>query len=433
MMRFSPRLSEALLLISALCAGAIGMATIALVKAGSVSVESTRLLIIFAVAAFALHIVLSIAAPHSDQIILPVAAMLTVIGLIAVQRFAWEPDFGALGRNLPGREAAWVIVALLVATSAVLWPGLLRALKLYRYIWLLGGLALVGLTLLVGEDVTGTGTRLWLSLGPWHFQPSEVLKVLMVAFLASYLDERRELLSAGSLRIGPLRLPPLPYLLPLLLMWGLSLAMLVLQTDLGAAVLFFAIFLAMLYMATGRAIYVVLGSVLFLAGAVVAMGAFAHVQARVAVWLNPWADPSGLGYQTIQALVAVAAGGVFGVGIGYGHPAYIPAVHTDLVLAALGEEIGLAGLLAIAALYAVLVARGLHIAMRAADDFHALLAAGLSLALGIQTILIIGGTLRVLPLTGITLPFISYGGSSLLTNYLIVGLLLRVSMERRAP
>jgi cell division protein FtsW len=161
------------------------------------------------------------------------------------------------------------------------------------------------------------------------------------------------------------------------------------------------------------------------------LSTFAHVQARVAIWLNPWADSSGSGYQTIQALLALAAGGIFGVGLGYGQPGYIPAVHTDLVFAALGEEIGLAGLLAIAMLYLVLVVRGLHIALRASDGFHALLAAGLSLALGIQTILIIGGTLRVLPLTGITLPFISYGGSSLLTNYLIIGLLLRVSMERQ--
>jgi cell division protein FtsW len=187
----------------------------------------------------------------------------------------------------------------------------------------------------------------------------------------------------------------------------------------------------MLYMATGRASYVLLGGLLFLAGAAFACGEFVHVQGRIAVWLNPWADPAGRGYQAIQALVAISAGGVFGVGLGYGHPGYIPAVHTDLVFAALGEEIGLAGLLAVAVLYLALVVRGMHIALHAADSFHALLAAGLSLALGIQTILIIGGTLRVLPLTGITLPFISYGGSSLLTNYLIIGLLVRVSMERQ--
>jgi cell division protein FtsW len=207
--------------------------------------------------------------------------------------------------------------------------------------------------------------------------------------------------------------------------------MLVLQEDLGAAVLFFAIFLGMLYIATGRPSYVFFGMLLFVAGAFVAYGLFSHVQGRVAVWLNPWPEASGRGYQTIQAILALAAGGVFGVGLGYGHPGLIPAVHTDLALAALGEETGLAVTAAIVAVYVVLVARGLHIARRTTDSFNALLAAGLSLAVGVQTLLIIGGTLRLLPLTGITLPFLSYGGSSLVTNYLIIGLLLRVSMERQ--
>lgn len=431
MIRPALRPREALLLPVAVLAGLLGCATIALVRTPALTPESLRPVLIFAAALLALHVLLSAAAPRCDQVILPTAALLTVIGLVAMQRFAQEPALGALGRSLPGRQTAWAVLGLAIVAGVARARGLLRGLKLYRYVWLLGGLLLAVATLILGEDVTGSGTRLWIAIGPWHVQPSEVLKVLVVAFLASYLDERYELLANASLRVGALRLPPLPYLAPLLLMWGLSLIVLVLQEDLGAAVLFYAIFLAMLYMATGRASYVVLGALLFIAGALVAYAAFAHVQVRVAVWLNPWRDTAGRGYQTVQALAALASGGVFGAGLGYGHPGYIPAVHTDLVLAALGEEIGLAGLLAIGMLYLVLVLRGVHIALRAADGFHALLAAGLSLAIGIQTILIIGGTLRVLPLTGITLPFISYGGNSLLTNYLIVGLLLRVSMERQ--
>ena len=426
------RLAELVLIATVFAAGAIGLATIALVKGGTVTAESFWPLIIFAIAVVVLHALLSLTAGDSDQTILPMAALLTMIGLVAMQRFSLDPALGSIGRDLPTRQLTWAIIGLATTPAVTLTPGLLRALKLYRYVWLLAGLVLVALTLLVGEDVTGSGTRLWIAIGPWHFQPSEILKVLMVAFLASYLDEWRELLAGSSLRLGMLRLPPLPYLLPLLLVWAMSLAVLVLQEDLGAAVLFFAIFLGMLYMATGRASYVALGVVLFAIGGMVAYGAFGHVQARVAVWLNPWSDPAGRGFQSIQALLAIAAGGVFGVGLGYGHPGYIPAVHTDLAFAALGEEIGVAGLLAIMAVYAVLVARGLHIALRAADGFNALLAAGLSLALGLQTVLIIGGTLRVFPLTGITLPFISYGGSSLITNYLITGLLLRISMERQA-
>lgn len=421
---------ELLLLVTPLVLGLIGMAAIALVKVGEVTAAEVRPVLAMAVALAAAHIILSLAAPTSDQVLLPLAAMLTIIGLVAVQRFSWDPALGTLGAELPSRQIAWAVLGLSIMVVVVLWPGLLRALRVYRYLWLFGGLALVAATLVFGQGGGGVGSRLWISIGPWRFQPSEVMKVLMVAFLASYLDERRELLAASSVRLGRLRLPPLPYLLPLLFVWGLSLAVLVLQEDLGAAVLFFAIFLSMLYMATGRPSYVWFGLALFAIGAILAYVLFAHVQVRVSIWLNPWADAQGKGYQTIQGLLAIAAGGLFGVGLGYGHPGLIPAVHTDLVLAALGEETGIVVMLAIIALYAILCARGLHIALRAADGFHALLAAGLSVALGVQTVLIVGGTLRLLPLTGITLPFISYGGSSLVTNFLIIGLLLRVSMER---
>ncbi len=427
------RLREITLLLTALLAGAIGLATLGLVKDGAVTAAALRPLLLFAAAAVFLHVLLTVTAPGSDQTILPVAALLTALGLVAAQRFSWEPALGAVGRSLPGRQTAWALIGLLIALGTVLTPGLLRALKTYRYLWLLGGLALVGATLLVGEDVSGTGARLWIGVGSWRFQPSEVLKVLIVAYLASYLDERHELLAAASLRLGPLRLPPVPYLLPMLLVWGVSMALLVLQEDLGAALLFFTIFLALLFMATGRASYIWLGLALFALGAWAAYGAFPHIQVRIANWLNPWPEASGRGYQAVQALLAVAAGGIFGVGLGYGHPGYIPAVHTDVVLAALAEEMGLAGMLAIVGCYMVLVARGVHIALRVADGFQALLAAGLSAAIGLQALIIMGGTLRVIPLTGITLPFVSYGGSSLVTNYLIVGLLLRISMGRQAP
>lgn len=431
-MRPAFRLSELLLLTTALGAGAIALATIGLVKAGQAGGEALRPIVVFGLAALALHVALSIAVPRADQVIFPIAAMLTALGLAAAYRFSWSPALGAIGAALPGRQTAWTVLAVAVAAGAALTPALVRGLQRYRYMWLMAGLSLVAATLLVGEDSTGSGARLWLAIGPWRFQPSEVLKVLMVAFLASYLDERRELLAGSFVRLGRLRLPPLPYLLPILFVWGLSLAVLVLQEDLGAAVLLFSIFLSLLYMATGRAGYVALGLILFVAGALVAVSAFDHVQGRAAVWLNPWPESSGRGYQAVQALLAFASGGAFGVGLGFGHPGLIPAVHTDLVLAALAEETGLVMVLAVMVMYAALVSRGLHIALRAADGFQALLAAGLSLAVGVQALLIIGGALRVLPLTGITLPFISYGGSSLVTNYLIIGLLLRVSAERQA-
>lgn len=423
---------ELVLLCTALLAGAIGLACVALVATGSIAWQDMQPLVVIAAVALIAHLIFTVRAPGSDQIIFPVATMVTIIGMVAIQRFSNDPLLGELGRVLPGRQMQWIMIGVAVTLAAVFVPGILAALRRYRYVWLLGGLVLAAAAVVVGEDVTGSGARLWIAVGPWRFQPSEVLKVLMVAFLASYLDERQELLVGATVRLGPLRLPPLPYLLPLLIIWGLSLAVLILQEDLGVAVLFFAIFLTMLYMATGKATYLWLGLALFAAGAVVAFAAFGHVQARLAVWLNPWADPAGQGYQSIQGLLALASGGVFGVGLGYGQPGYIPAVHNDLILAALGEEIGLAGVLAVVALCMVLVTRGMHIALNTTDGFLALLAAGLSSALGLQILLIVGGTLRVLPLTGITLPFISYGGSSIITNYLIVGLLLRISMERQA-
>jgi len=234
------------------------------------------------------------------------------------------------------------------------------------------------------------------------------------------------------MRLGLLRLPPLPYLVPMVAMWAIALGIVVIQRDLGAALLFFAVFLLLLFIATARWSYVALGLVLFAAGSVLAYSLFDHVQTRVDIWLDPWSDPLGAGYQVIQALIAFARGGLIGTGLGAGLPTVggrlpIPAVHTDFPLAALGEELGLIGVLAILGVYLVIVERGLRIAASAADDFRAILAAGLALVVGVQAFIIAAGTLKLIPLTGITLPFISYGGSSLLANAVVVGLLLAIS------
>jgi cell division protein FtsW (lipid II flippase) len=288
---------------------------------------------------------------------------------------------------------------------------------------------LVLATFVLGIDLNESGMRLWLGAGGVYFQPSELLKIILVVFLAAYLAEKRELIVLTGLRVGPFRLPPLPYLLPLLLVWLISLGLVVIQRDLGAALLFFGIFLAMLYVATARVTYVLAGLGAFALGGVLCYRLFEHVRDRVAIWLDPWADAQGRGYQVVQALIALGAGGVLGTGLGYGYPEYIPAVHTDFVIAAIGEEFGLLGTLAVVGLYLLLVYRGFRIALRAPDAYLQLLATGLSTVLALQALVILGGTTRLIPLTGITLPFISYGGSSLLANYLIVGLLLRVSAE----
>jgi peptidoglycan glycosyltransferase len=273
-----------------------------------------------------------------------------------------------------------------------------------------------------------------LRLGPIAGQPSELLKVILVVFLAGYLADYRPLLARGSIRAGPLLLPPVPYLLPMLAMWGLALLIVIVQRDLGAALLFFTVFLALLYVATQRASYVLLGLLLFIAGSAALYLLFGHVRTRIDVWLDPFADPAGSGFQILRALYAFGRGGILGTGFGAGLPQVgnspaIPAIHTDFVFAALAEELGLLGGLVILALYLVIAERGLRIAARAADEFRAFLAAGLTLVIVIQAAIIIGGNAKLFPLTGITLPFVSYGGSSLLANAIIVGLLLALSDE----
>jgi cell division protein FtsW (lipid II flippase) len=240
------------------------------------------------------------------------------------------------------------------------------------------------------------------------------------------------LLVEASMRLGPLRLPPLPYLLPMLAMWAMALGIVVIQRDLGAALLFFAVFLALVYIATDRASYVVVGLILFAAGSVVAYQLFGTVRDRVDIWINPFADASGKGYQVVQSLYAFARGGIIGTGLGAGLPLVggrlpIPAIHTDFPFAALGEELGLIGVVAILGLYLIVIERGLRIAASAADDFRSLLAAGLTLVVGVQAFIIAAGNLKLIPLTGVTLPFISYGGSSLLANGVVIGLLLALS------
>jgi len=256
--------------------------------------------------------------------------------------------------------------------------------------------------------------------------------VVLVIFLAGYLSDFRPLLVAADLRLGPLRLPPLPYLLPMLAMWAMALGIVVIQRDLGAALLFFAVFLALVYIATNRTSYVVLGLLLFVAGSVIAYQLFGTVRDRVDIWLNPFVDASGKGYQVVQSLYAFGRGGIIGTGLGAGLPLVagrlpIPAIHTDFPFAALGEELGLIGVVAILGLYLIVIERGLRVAASAADDFRALLAAGLTLVVGVQAFIIAAGNLKLIPLTGVTLPFISYGGSSLLANGVVVGLLLALS------
>jgi len=377
---------------------------------------------------FAAHLALTIAGRRTDQILLPTVGMLGGIGLLLMERLP-QTLAGSLG-GLARTQLVWLalsfalITVLAVAVRNDAW------LRRYKYTWAAFGVGLLLLVLVLGRDVNGA--RLGIAIGPFTGQPSELLKVILVVFLAGYLSENQSLLAEESTRFGPIRLPPLPYLAPMVAMWATALGIVVIEKDLGAALLFFLVFLLLLYLATARASYILFGLIAAALGGIVVYNLLPYVQTRVNVWIDPFADPQGAGFQVVQALHAFARGGLIGTGLGAGLPTIagkppIPALHTDFPFAALGEELGLVGILAILGLYLVVIERGLRIAAAAPDEFRSILAAGLSLVVGVQAFIIAAGNLKLVPLTGITLPFISYGGSSLLANGLVVGLLIALS------
>ncbi len=401
----------------------IGFVTLGLVDRGGVGRDDLWPVAVWAACLWSAHLLLTWRAPACDQVLLPLAGCLSGLGLVMIRRLA--PNFLA-------KQVLWLVLGVAAMLALVVVPRDLRWLRRYRYTWLTLGLLLVALTLVFGVHPSGYRARLWLGSGGFYIQPSELLKVLLIAFLASYLSEKRELLSLAVYRLGPWRLPPLPYLAPLLITWGFSLFLLAWQGDLGTALLFFCAFLAMLYVTSSRSVYVWAGLILFVVGTLAVYRVFAHVRPRIDIWLDPWSDPGGRSYQIVQSLLAFAAGGVLGQGLGYGQASeYVPAVHTDLIFAAIGEELGLVGAVAVVALYALLLHRGYRLALAAADDFQKLLVTGLTAALNLQAVVIMGGSLKLIPLTGVTLPFVSYGGSSLVMNLVVLGLLLHVSGRGR--
>lgn len=409
---------------------------------GRLELADTSILTTYLLALFVIHVVFVMTGRRMDEILFPAAAMLAGISLLMMQRLPQDlvtQQVAGRDLNLGQLQLAWILFGFgLLATIAVL----VRSdgwLRRYKYTWAAAGIFLLLLVFIFG-DVTG-GARLTLRIGPISGQPSELLKVILVVFLAGYLAENRKALAQASTRIGPLRLPPLPYLLPMLAMWGIALSIVIIQSDLGAALLYFLVFLGLLYVATRRISYVVLGMGLFLLGSFVLYELVPRVQERIDIWLNPWADAQGAGYQVIRGLYAYGRGGILGTGIGAGLPQVgtvpsIPAIHTDFIFAGISEELGMLGALALLGLYLVIAERGFRIAAQAADDFRSLLATGLTLVIVVQAAIIAGGNLRVVPLTGITLPLISYGGTSLIVNGAVIGLLLALSdrgVEAPAP
>ncbi|HZD01069.1 MAG TPA: FtsW/RodA/SpoVE family cell cycle protein [Actinomycetes bacterium] len=372
------------------------------------------------------HLVLRRFAPQADPILLPAAALLNGLGLVMVRRL----DFGRAARDLGPQapsQALWTVVGVVVFVAVLVFVRDHRVLDRYRYTWLLAGLLLLLLPALpfIGREVSGA--RLWVRLGPFSGQPSELAKIALVVFLAAYLAEHKELLATATYRVGPVLLPEVKYFMPLLMAWGVSLFVLFFEKDLGTSLLFFGVFVTLLYVSTGRFSYVAAGLLLFLLGAVVAYNLFSHLQVRVDNWIDPWKDYARTGYQLAQGLFALASGGILGQGWNQGRPDLIPAASTDFIFAAMGEELGLVGVTAILLVYMLMVFRGLRITLSTNDDFSKLLAMGLVIGFGLQVFVIVGGITRIIPLTGITLPFVSFGGSSVLANYALVALLCRIS------
>ena len=434
-----PRWVELRLLLLVAITLAVGSISLNATVNGELRLYDVQGIVVYVVGLLAAHLAQVLAGRRTDQILLPTAAMLGGISLLLMERLPQDlvtQSFFGTTLTLAEVQLLWLLIALGIATTLGIVVRSDSWLRRYKYTWAAAGVALLLLTFVFGTEVNGQ--RLTLDLGPISGQPSELLKVILVVFLAGYLSENRALIVEQDTRIGPLRLPPLPYLAPMVVMWAIALGIVVIQRDLGAALLFYGVFLAMLYVATGRISLVIIGLILFVLGSALMATLFETVRTRVDIWLDPFADPLGAGYQVVQALHAFARGGLLGVGFGAGLPEIagrppVPAVHTDFPLAALGEELGLLGVVAILGLFLVVVERGMRIGAAAADDFRSLLAVGLSLVIGIQAFIIAAGNLKVLPLTGVTLPFISYGGSSLLANAVIIGLLLALSDKGVEP
>jgi cell division protein FtsW (lipid II flippase) len=390
---------------------------------------------LFAALYLCAHIVVRRTVPYADGALLPLAALMTAIGLTVITRL--DPADGA-------RQALWVVIGVAVFAAALITlRDEYRVLESYRYLF---GVAAVVLLLLpsapgIGQRVNGA--RLWLHVGPLQVQPGELAKVFLILFLAGYLREKREALAQGRLKdFGPL-----------LAIWGAAMLVIVQTNDLGSALLNFGIFLAMLYVATGRALFVAAGAALFAGGSAFLYTALAHVQERVTIWLHPWTDhlvycaqngqlelrQNCASYQLVKSLYSIGNGGWLGTGLGEGTftstdgTQLVPYLRTDFIYSAIAQELGLIGASAILLLYMVFVVRGMRIALRAEDGFSKLLAAGLTFGFALQTFIIVGGVLRLLPLTGITLPFVSYGGTSIVANFLLLAGLLLVSNRANAP
>jgi len=391
------------------------------------------------------HIAVRRLAPYADPVLLPIAVALNGMGLVLIQRLDLAAgDAAAAAHHAAPRGAAplqlvWTVIGVALFVAVLVAVRDHRRLQNYTYTAMVAGLVLLALpAILPASHSVVNGARIWVRFGSFSFQPGEVAKILLEIFFAGYLVRHRDLLRLAGRRVAGLELPRARDLGPVLVAWGASLLILIRESDLGSSLLFFGIFVVVLYVATERGSWLLIGVLLFVVGAVIAGAAIPHVHDRFTAWLNPFSDAIynrkvGSSYQLDQGLFGMATGGIFGTGLGQGRPDIVPFANTDFIMASVGEELGLAGVMAVLTLYLVFVARGLRAALGTRDGFGKLLGVGLAFGFALQVFVQVGGVTRLIPLTGLTLPFLSYGGSSLVTNWVLLALLLRVSDAGRRP
>lgn len=412
---------------------AINAAAVVLVQLGALGTIHPTLVVLVAglsLLTLLVHIVLRFTATEADPFVLPIAALLNGIGIAGIYRI--DIAHGDDGwSSVAVRQIVWSAVAIVCALAVLILIRNHRVLQRYTYLAMLICVILLLLPMLPGIGQTINGARVWIGIGPFSFQPGEIAKIALAVFFAGYLVSRRDSLSIVGRRFLGMRLPRIRDLGPILVVWAVAMGVIVFQRDLGTALLYFGLFLVMIYVATGRFSWILLGLVLFVGGALVASQTLDYVHGRVANWLdafNPTVyNADGGSYQLVQGLFGLANGGLAGTGLGKGMPDVTPVAQSDYIIATLGEELGLAGLFSILALYLLLISRGFRIGFAGQDDFGKLVAVGLSFVLALQCFIVIGGVTRVIPLTGLTTPFLAAGGSSLVANWVIAALLMRIS------
>jgi cell division protein FtsW (lipid II flippase) len=396
----------------------------------------------FAALALAAHLAVRWLAPYADPVLLPAAVTLNGIGLVLIHRLDLAATTRAHADNVSAGASAAPLQLVWTVLGIVCFVGLLLIVRDHRRLQSLTYTAMaVGLVLLVlpallpASHSTVNGARIWIRFGGFSFQPGEIAKLALEVFFASYLVRKREVLALAGRKVIGVTLPRARDLGPVLVAWGASLLVLTRESDLGSSLLFFGIFVTMLYVATNRKSWLLIGLVLFAAGSLLAYHFVGHVHERVQIWLHPLAPKyiSGQSYQLAQGLFGQATGGIFGTGLGQGRPDIVPFANTDFIASTIGEELGLAGLMAILTIYLLIVMRGIRAAIGTRDDFGKLLGVGLSFGFALQVFVQVGGVTRLIPLTGLTLPFLSYGGSSLISSWILLGLLIRISDAARRP